>query len=65
MKKLMIKLLQKAERAYLYAHGWRNMGDDYYVPPIDYPLKRKHDKYHRTHAVNAQRQVYAQETKHS
>jgi hypothetical protein len=60
---LAIKALRAAERVFLFAHGWRSVGDDYFVPPSDFPLKKKHDKYYRVHAVNAQRQVYAQETK--
>lgn len=63
MKKLLVKLLGATERLYLYTHGWRKVEENYYIPPIDYPAKKKHDRYHRTHAVAAQRQVYANETK--
>lgn len=67
LQKLSISLLRAAEAFFLYVHGWDKLPEGgihgRYVPPKDYPLKRKHVVYARTHAVNAQRQVYAVETK--
>lgn len=66
MKSLFSKMLRMTERLYLYAHGWEKVKPDYYLPPGDYPFEVRPDKpdgYHRCHAVNAQRQVYAKKTK--
>lgn len=66
-QKFTIHLLRASEALFLYAHGWDKLPEGgihgRYVPPKDYPLKRKHVVYARVHAVNAQRQVYAVETK--
>lgn len=65
-QKYAIKFLRFAENVFLYIHGWRSMPTESihgkYVPPKDFPFK-KHHNYVRVHAVNAQRQVYAKETK--
>jgi hypothetical protein len=67
LQKLSITLLRAAETFFLWAHDWDKLPEGgihgRYVPPKDYPLKRKHPVYARVHAVNAQRQVYAVETK--
>lgn len=57
MRKLSYYFLTLAERIYLYMHGWQKLGSNY-VPPVDFPFK-KHQSYGRVHAVNAQRQTYA------
>lgn len=66
LQKLSIKLLRAAEALFLYTHGWRKLPSPdihgRFEPPADYPLKR-HPPYVRVHAVNAQRQVYAKQTK--
>lgn len=66
MRKFAAMLLRAMERFYLYAHGWRSLPTENihgnYLPPADYPFELK-DSYVRTHAVNAQRQVYAKKTK--
>ena len=60
MRKLVIKLLGMVERLYLYTHGWRKLRADYYLPPVGYTAKNVRPEYFRTHAVNSQRQVNAQ-----
>lgn len=50
--------LELAERFYLATHGWERADDKVtYVPPDHWPFRR-HDVYHRAHAVNATRQLY-------
>lgn len=61
-KKFAIWTLRHAERVYLKAHGWKHLGGDDYVPPEGYEAK-KHDRYHRCHAVASQRGVYAAATR--
>lgn len=62
-----IKFLRFAENVFLRIHGWRSLPTESihgkYVPPKDFPCKQRYDSYVRVHAVNAQRQVYAKETK--
>ncbi len=58
MKKLSYWFLTFAEHIYLYVHGWQKLGREKYAPPTDFPFK-KHPSYGRVHAVNAQRQAYA------
>jgi hypothetical protein len=62
---LTIRALRAAEAAFLRAHGWTevNSANETWTPPIDLPLKHKHDVYHRVHAINAQRAVYANLTR--
>jgi hypothetical protein len=66
LQKLSVKFLRFAEGVFLYAHGWRSLPSETihgnFEPPTDFPFK-KHPTYVRVHAVNAQRQVYAKETK--
>ena len=46
-------LLGFAEEVYLRGHGWTYVGEDYWVPPSDYP---HHLNKRRTgHAVNSQK----------
>lgn len=48
-------LLEQAERFFLWAHFW-SRDEGYYYPPDDYEFRR-HSKYTRSHAVNAQKQL--------
>lgn len=55
MKRLSIWLLEKAERFFLRAHGWK-LTDNGWDPPADYEFRKK-GRYTRSHAVNANRQL--------
>lgn len=55
MKRFSIWLLEKAERFFLRAHGWR-ITDNGWEPPADYEFRNKR-RYTRSHAVNASKQL--------
>lgn len=59
MRRFATWLLEWAERLYLSTHGWDRHGEcsDGYIPPDDYPFRRKYLVYARSHAVNAQKQL--------
>lgn len=62
-QRLVYGLLTWVERAWLHATGWTRVpgeSREFYHPPDDYAFRR-HERYERTHAVNAQRQVLAQQ----
>lgn len=61
-KKFAIWTLRHAEALYLKAHGWKHLEGDDYAPPEGYEAK-KHESYHRCHAVASQRGVYAAATR--
>jgi len=63
LKKLAAMILRAAERFYLLAHKWEFVREDHYLPPGDYPYKVKVEEFHRCHAVNAQRKIYADTTR--
>jgi hypothetical protein len=47
--------LEVAERRYLRAHGWTLESGRGWIPPADFPFKKR-GAYSRSHAVNAQKQ---------
>lgn len=53
-------LLEQAERAFLFAHGWVQTEDGTYLPPASYQAGSKKKKpdggYTRSHAINSQKQ---------
>lgn len=56
MRRFSIWFLELAERLFLRMHDWHKM-DGYYYPPDGYPASRSGTKkYHRSHAVNSQKQ---------
>lgn len=60
MKKLSILVLELAEHFFLKAHGWKfELGERRFgwLPPNDYPFRRKVYEYSRGHAINAQKQA--------
>lgn len=53
-------ILEQAERAFLFAHGWIQKEDGTYLPPASYQAgskkKRPEGGYTRSHAINSQKQ---------
>jgi hypothetical protein len=48
--------LEVAERRFLRAHGWTLEPNRGWIPPANFPFKRR-GAYSRGHAVNAQKQL--------
>lgn len=51
-----VMMLEVAERRFLRAYGWTLEQNRGWVPPADFPFKRR-GAYSRGHAVNAQKQL--------
>lgn len=52
MEKITLRVLHMAESAFLWALGWRPIGNDLWQPPADYPF-RMGQLHRHGHAVNA------------
>lgn len=55
MKQLAIATLEAAEWAFLLAHGWKYLGDDWWAPPKGYAGRRGRMQYRHGHAINSQK----------
>lgn len=55
MKQLAIATLEAAEWAFLIAHGWKSLDNDWWAPPSGYGGRRGRDQYRQGHAINSQK----------
>lgn len=55
LQRLSEKLLEVCESLYLYAHGWKKLRGDYWIPPPGYLWKQGKTDYRKGHALNSQK----------